>query len=250
MALSAEYFEKLRILLGGSDFESIQQGLALIEALDISESDFITLISMIGNSEVDLQPNQRILEEKFTFLHYHDARKLAIWVLYTWIRVVPHRSVDVPTLSIFQIPYHELPEDFSHFGHLREVNMRYGEWVEFPKWLLCMTKLESLDISDNFISFIPDLRHMKHLRTLNISGMKLCEIPDWVGDLPALTSLYVRNNRCTALPDNIAKLTQLTNLDIADNALTSISSIPELTSLTHLNVSNNALKNLPPSLLL
>ena len=61
MAISAEYFEKLRILLEGSDFESIQQGLALIEALDISESDFITLISMIGNSSTPLLAIYRIV---------------------------------------------------------------------------------------------------------------------------------------------------------------------------------------------
>ena len=52
MALSAQ----------DSSLETMRQGLALIEALDVSESDFATLLSKIGNTEIDFQLDQRILE--------------------------------------------------------------------------------------------------------------------------------------------------------------------------------------------
>ena len=140
MKLQDESFEKLRIFLQDSNLESIRQGLTLIESLDVSESDFMQLISMIGNTEIELTPNQRILEERFKFLHHYDARKLALWTLHTWIRVAPHRSVDIDSLSTFRIKHYDVPEDFSHLEHLREVNICHGEWTGFPTgfwiWLI------------------------------------------------------------------------------------------------------------------
>ena len=166
--------------------------------------------------------------------------------LHAWVRIAPQRSMDIEYLSTFQIPHTELPEDFSHFGHLLELNIRNGGWSVFPKWILNMTQLEGLDISDNIIGTIPDLGHMKHLKTLNISGMKLDTIPTWIGELPELKELYASNNQCKTIPEHISKLTKLERLDLSSNGLTSISSLNTLTQLTYLNISNNDLKSIGP----
>jgi Leucine-rich repeat (LRR) protein len=71
-------------------------------------------------------------------------------------------------------------------------------------------------------------------------------LPDSIGNLTNLTELDLTSNRLTSIPQSIRNLTNLTELDLSNNQLTSIPEwIGNLTNLTYLSLSNNQLTSIP-----
>ena len=79
---------------------------------------------------------------------------------------------------------------------------------------------------------------------------QLTELPDSLWKLTQLTDLNLSHNQLTTLPDSLlAQLTQLTVLNLASNQLTALpDSLGQLTQLKSLDLSINQLTTLPDSL--
>jgi len=113
-----------------------------------------------------------------------------------------------------------------------------------------LSNLEVLDLHDNGLSALSsDLQDVSSLRVLNVAGNKLASVPfDSLAFLP-LAELNVARNRLNGslFPSSIDGLPQLKALDVASNALTSLTNdrLIHLASLQDLNVTENRLKTLP-----
>ena len=110
--------------------------------------------------------------------------------------------------------------------------------------------LEILDVSNNEITTLPpNSDEISKLRILNVAGNKLSSLPfELLVSLPLIEIDAARNRLGGALlPACVPKLLNLKSLDVANNALTSIteSGSVELPSLQSLNVTENRVKQMP-----
>jgi len=82
------------------------------------------------------------------------------------------------------------------------------------------------------------------LSILNVSNKRLVHIPGSITRLTNLEELHLEKNHLTSLPD-IGKLPNLEFLDLHDNLLTTCPSMRRLTNLRELNLSNNQITSIP-----
>ena len=106
-----------------------------------------------------------------------------------------------------------------------------------------LTKLKTLDLSDNSLTALPSLSALESLTSLDVSDNSLTALPS-LSPLGSLTSLDVSGNSLTALP-SLSPLGSLASLVVSDNSLSGLPSLSSLGSLTQLNVSGNQLVGLP-----
>lgn len=116
-----------------------------------------------------------------------------------------------------------------------------------------LKNLEVIDISNNAITTLPpNSDEISKLRILNVAGNKLSSLPfELLVSLPLIEIDAARNRLGGVLfPACVSVLPGLKNLDVANNALTSIveSGAIELPSLQSLNVTENRLIQLPDML--
>ena len=84
---------------------------------------------------------------------------------------------------------------------------------------------------------------------LSLSLVGLRTTPPSIAKLTNLTQLHLWDNRLTSLPPEITQLTNLTQLHLWDNRLTSLPpEITQLTNLTQLHLGDNGLTSLPPEI--
>jgi len=123
--------------------------------------------------------------------------------------------------------------------------------TELPEFQWNFGHLEVLDLSNNKIEILPEsINRLNNLQSLNVSRNNIKAIPTKsVEQLTQLTELNLSSNQLTTLPDSLGQLTQLTSLNLSDNQLTTLpDSLGQLTQLTELNLKNNRLTILPESL--
>ncbi len=119
---------------------------------------------------------------------------------------------------------------------------------------LCnLERLEILDVSNNAITILPpNSDELSNLRVLNVAGNKLLSLPfELLASLPLVEIDAARNRLGGALlPTCVSELPYLKTLDIANNALTSITEDKtiELPSLQSLNATENRLTQMPEML--
>ena len=78
------------------------------------------------------------------------------------------------------------------------------------------------------------------------SWLKLSELPSELWELTNLTELDLRENDLTTLPPEIGKLTKLTELHLTDNRLRTLPpEIGKLTNLTEFTIDGNPLEKPP-----
>lgn len=114
-----------------------------------------------------------------------------------------------------------------------------------------LTYLQSLDLSDNHLTFLPDsIGKLIFLKRLCLAGNNLHFLPESIGDLDQLRSIDLSRNHLSTLPVSFGKLKRLRKLLMDHNYFTALPScITELPKLTYLFVANNyGLKALPGKL--
>lgn len=91
--------------------------------------------------------------------------------------------------------------------------------TELPKYVLEMTNLEELDISDNALTgALPaEIRKLQKLRILDASGNKMTGVPAEIGQLSQLEQLDLSNNQLTGLPYELGNLQNLRTLILSGN---------------------------------
>ncbi|KAF6233867.1 hypothetical protein HO173_008079 [Letharia columbiana] len=139
----------------------------------------------------------------------------------------------------------------TQIGSLRELRLANNtlDGMLTPQ-LSNLTKLETLDVSNNAITTLPpNIDEIPRLRVLNVAGNKLSSLPfELFVSLPMVEIDAARNRLGGALfPACVSGLPDLKTLDVANNALTLIveSGAIDLPSLQSLNVTENRLRQLP-----
>eukprot|EP01117_Protostelium_nocturnum_P007215 TRINITY_DN2581_c0_g1_i2.p1 TRINITY_DN2581_c0_g1~~TRINITY_DN2581_c0_g1_i2.p1 ORF type:complete len:794 (-),score=315.34 TRINITY_DN2581_c0_g1_i2:36-2417(-) len=84
--------------------------------------------------------------------------------------------------------------------------------------LVCLGKLETLDLSFNYLSSFPlEILKLKALKTLLLGSNKIQAIPEEISELQHLEVLHLFNNKLSALPSSLWKLKNLKGLFINNN---------------------------------
>lgn len=91
--------------------------------------------------------------------------------------------------------------------------------AKLPQYVLDMTGLEVLDISNNNLTgALPsEIGRLTNLRVLDASGNQMTGVPAEVGKLRNLRTLDLSNNRLTGLPLELGQLSNLETLDLSGN---------------------------------
>lgn len=110
-----------------------------------------------------------------------------------------------------------------------------------------LNKLESLNLSGNFLNFLPcEISFLTSLKDLRIDDNQISLIPaELFNLLPiTLTTLSCANNSIESLPESINRLTALEYLDLRNNNLLATPLINFCPRLNHLDLSNNRIFDL------
>ena len=134
---------------------------------------------------------------------------------------------------------------------LQCVNLSHNEFTSCPFSLVHETNVKVLNMSHNKITFPHHPKALQGsvmLESLNLSQNEISSIPEWFGNhFPALTSLHLGGNDIKTLPDSPLKLWRLKTLDLSNNNLKEIPCefLSECFSLDTLVATNNSLTTLP-----
>ncbi len=132
--------------------------------------------------------------------------------------------------------------DFDGLTALETLNVSANALTSLPD-LSQNTALASLWAFNNALTALPDLSKNTALKTLNVDENALTALPD-LSQNTALASLRASNNDLTSLPD-LSQNTALKTLNVSANALTALPDLSQNAALVSLNVDNNALTALP-----
>lgn len=181
---------------------------------------------------------------------------------------------NLKTLRFFNNDLAELEGDFSKLECLSYLDLHGNNLKQFPPALWQVPSLKFLNLSSNFISFIPApqcsngivplasslselyfaenrlsndsillLRSLTRLTILNISYNMITDLEDSLSEMSCLKELYVSGNEISSLPDNIETLVSLKIIFANDNKLTHIpGELCQLSSLKAVDFSINNLR--------
>ncbi|MDF2699857.1 MAG: inlA 1 [Haloplasmataceae bacterium] len=107
-------------------------------------------------------------------------------------------------------------------------------------------KLTNLYLSDNKLTSVANIHALSNLEYLDLNQNEIVDITD-VFELANLTELYLSHNLVTVIPSLVGKLTQLTNIDLSYNELTTISGFKDNNSLTDVDLSFNHITDIVDS---
>lgn len=91
--------------------------------------------------------------------------------------------------------------------------------TSYPEDLKTMSKLENLDLSQNYFSYFPEGLGLRQLQTLNMSANSLASLEC---SLLSLLSLDIADNNFTYIPATIFEMPLLRQLDLRGNDLTGV----------------------------
>ena len=125
----------------------------------------------------------------------------------------------------------KIPEEFSSFPKLKNVEFYTAYLKSFPGVLCKISDLEELKIYSSKIASLPkEIKLLKKLRKLSIIRNVLEFIPDEISELSNLEELDLTKNRLTELPVSMAKLTKLKKVILVDNPMTAATQVKKLFS--------------------
>jgi protein phosphatase 1 regulatory subunit 7 len=131
-----------------------------------------------------------------------------------------------------------------HFVNLKMLELGANRIRTLPADLGNLLNLQELWLGKNKIGSmaLPPLPHLKHL------SMQNNRLETWDGALfancPRLTHLYLGHNNLPDMPPEFGMLGELQELDLAKNAIRSITPIPQLQSLKDLWMNDNQVEDL------
>ncbi|WP_428656114.1 leucine-rich repeat domain-containing protein [Runella sp.] len=139
--------------------------------------------------------------------------------------------------------------DFSRSTQLKVLYLPKMLAGSLPKGLEQMTQLETLDLSGNRLTQLPDLGKMTKLVNLRVNNNQLTELPKTIGKAVKLKTLNLDNNQLSELPSGRFNAVELEYLTLQNNKLVSFSGdFSKLEKLKSLTISGNKLTELPKSL--
>lgn len=142
-----------------------------------------------------------------------------------------------------------LVEDEDHPGDVW-IDLSNKNIKQIPKQLIQFTQITHLDLSYNFVTFLPEVLFISltQLRSLELNGNPIAVVPDSISKLFVLEILQLKESRFNHLPDSICSLENLTNLALGGNKLFALpENFGNLVNLKQLDLTENHLESLPES---
>jgi len=151
-------------------------------------------------------------------------------------------QLEVLTLHSNQLK--SIPEEIGNLKKLNLLSIQDNSLMIVPDSLCSLKQLVELNLGNNAIQTLPmQLGQLTQLRELHIGGNQLTELPS-LSAMSQLKELWAANNRLQSLPDDIGKLVALERLDLRQNQLEDIPrSVVSLTQLKELNLKGNPLSS-------
>ncbi|PBP26979.1 adenylate cyclase [Diplocarpon rosae] len=111
-----------------------------------------------------------------------------------------------------------------------------------PTYFGCFKSMRTLNISSNFLDSFPGfLCDLEGLVDIDMSFNSIASLPDEIGKLRNLERFVMTNNRLNgALPATFAELTNMKEVDIRYNALSSIDVIARLPKVEQISADHNS----------
>ena len=283
-----------RLTLSGNQFSTLPENtgdLTFLKSLDLASNYFTQLPSSLSNcstlEEINLSNNP--------VLDFRQAGSVLS-------KLTNLKSINITSCNLTEFPesigsltsledieasgnnFIEMPGSIGKLIHLKNFNfstenrgLNGAVMEKFPSSFANLISLETLVMSGNFLTALPDLSKMKNLIELDVSwcglsgmpsGMKECsaltylraahnyfqEFPVWLCDLQNLKVLELDGNffpnravpHIIRLPAEIGNLKNLEVLTLDDQIIKELpASITQLTYLKALHLRNNALTALP-----
>ncbi|KAL2609669.1 hypothetical protein R1flu_028242 [Riccia fluitans] len=171
------------------------------------------------------------------------------------ISIVPDSLLHLPNLTVVILAHNsitEFPEVFLEMAQLKKLDLSSNGIITMvgPDTSV-QSQLETLTLRSNYIGTINEsFGGWTELVDLDVSRNYISWIPDSVIELPNLRNLILDSNQLQTFPFTIGKMTQLIKLSVSSNNITALpTSTGSLTSLEYLNLRNNALNKFPDMLL-
>lgn len=126
---------------------------------------------------------------------------------------------------------------------LLRLNLSNNRLKSLPQDFNAFRSLRSLNLSSNFLDvFPPFLCDLETLVDIDVSFNNIASLPDCIGKLGSLEKFVMTNNRLGgALPDTFNQLSNLRELDLKYNTLTTIDVVSQLPKLEVLSLDHNSI---------
>lgn len=113
----------------------------------------------------------------------------------------------------------EIPKPSSEPAITKSLILRNSGITKLPAYVLDMTNLEELDISNNKLTgALPaEIRKLQNLRILDASNNQMTGVPAEIGQLSKLEQLDLSYNQLTGLPNELGNLKNLKTLILTGN---------------------------------
>ncbi|KAL2207233.1 PP2C-domain-containing protein [Sarocladium strictum] len=149
--------------------------------------------------------------------------------------------LDVANNRLEQLEHAEL----HNLTHLRQLILANNRLTHLPSHFGAYRSLRSLNLSSNFLErFPPFLCELTSLVDLDLSFNTIANLPAEIGNLKNLEKFLITNNRLAQyVPSTFRNLTNLRELDIKFNGITTIDTIAELPKLEVLYAEHNGISS-------
>ena len=104
-------------------------------------------------------------------------------------------------------------------------------------------ELNYLNLENNQIEDVSSITDLSKLQSLNLNKNKITKID--ASKLTDLTELYIAQNALESI-DSISKLTKLNDVNLSENKITSVEALKNLAGLGMLNLSENKIEDISP----
>ncbi|MBC1605506.1 hypothetical protein HCJ39_12360 [Listeria rocourtiae] len=106
-----------------------------------------------------------------------------------------------------------------------------------------LTNITGIQITNTLLADLTPLSGLNKLKDLNIPYNKIKSI-EGIGRLPVLKNLYLQGNQISDI--GMLENTNIRNLNMYDNQITSLNGVEKLSELTQLDVGKNQIKDIAP----
>jgi Leucine-rich repeat (LRR) protein len=140
----------------------------------------------------------------------------------------------------------KIPADLGQCRELDHLNLGHNRLRQLPPGLENLQKLRFLNLESNAFADLPEvIFSWPHLRRLAAAGNRIRQFSPAIGNLQWLSHLDLGNNQLEALSPAIAPCTQLQTLLLGRNNLPALPPLASLVRLRRLDIRQNQLTTLP-----
>ena len=220
-----------------------------ITHLDLSENLLCTLPSSISQ----LQKLQK-LDLKSCCLSEFPKALLQMNNIHTLnlqenlIRELPSdfQSLSLKKLNMRSNLLHDLSDALSANSQLLDLDLSSNRITDFPPVIFMLRNLKHLKMGDNYISSLPQNWQGLGIVTLSLKNNPIMNTDQLFHELPCVVNLNLQKCLLKETPANMSHAVSLTTLDISDNKITSINTLPP--NLIYLALDKNPLELLSGSI--